>query len=345
MMGVPMTQPTPAGTFRAYRVELGGQGAAAAVKVLSEEDLPAGDVAVRVAYSSLNYKDALSARGRPGVTKNYPHTPGIDAAGVVERSGDARFEPGQRVLVTSYDLGMNTPGGFGELIRVPGDWVVPLPAGLSLRESMVLGTAGLTAGLALAALEHHGLAPKAGPVVVTGASGGVGSLAVALLARRGYEVVASSGTAEAREWLSGIGAARVIDRQELGAVSERSLLRAAYAGAIDTVGGHTLVNLLKSLRWGGAAAACGLVQSPRLELTVFPFILRGVALLGVDSAACPMERRSEVWRRLAGEWKPADLEGLAREVGLEELDGAVDEILAGRTIGRVLVRVAGEPAP
>jgi acrylyl-CoA reductase (NADPH) len=340
MMAVPVKQPRP-NEFRAYRVELGEQGASARVALQSEDDLPPGDVTVGVEWSSLNYKDALSARGRPGVTRNYPHTPGIDAAGRVLRSADPRFEAGQPVLVTSYDLGIETPGGFGGMIRVPGDWVVPLPPGLSLRESMILGTAGLTAGLALDALEHHGLAPGAGPVVVTGASGGVGCLAVALLAGRGHEVVASTGTAEAREWLGELGAARIIDRQELGEATERPLLKAAFAGAIDTVGGNTLANLLKSLRPGGAVAACGLVQSPRLDLTVFPFILRGVALLGIDSAACPMERRVEVWRRLAGEWKPPSLGRFAREVGLDELDGAVDEILAGRTVGRVLVRVAG----
>lgn len=317
-------------------------GVKAGVTLLSESDLPAGDVTVRVAFSSLNYKDALSARARPGVTRDYPHTPGIDAAGVVLNSSDPRFSEGQRVIVTSFDLGMNTSGGFGELIRVPGDWIVPLPAGLSLREAMILGTAGLTAGLALEALERHGLAARSGPVVVTGASGGVGSLAVALLAARGYQVVASSGTAGARAWLGEIGAERVMDRGELGDASERPLLKAVYAGAIDTVGGNTLVNVLKSLQYGGAAAACGLAQSPELPLTVFPFILRGVALLGIDSAGCPMERRVEVWRRLASEWKPADLEGFAREIGLDELDLAVDEVLAGRTTGRVLVRVAGE---
>jgi acrylyl-CoA reductase (NADPH) len=328
--------------FRAYRVELDEQGPRAAVVEVSEAHLPQGEVTVRVAYSSLNYKDALSARGRPGVTRHYPHTPGIDAAGLVLESSDARFAPGQPVLVTSYDLGMDTPGGFGELIRVPGDWVVPLPAGLTLRESMILGTAGLTAGLALEALESHGVVPASGAVAVTGASGGVGSLAVALLAARGYEVVASSGTEGAREWLSQLGAAQVIGRRDLAEASERPLLKPAYAGAVDTVGGHTLANLLKSLRYGGAAAACGLVQSAELRVNVFPFILRGVALLGIDSAACPMRLRLEVWRRLAGEWKPRELERFAREVELDELDGAVDEVLAGRTMGRVLVRVAGQ---
>lgn len=341
-MMMTMTQESGSDSYRAYRVELRGEQPEASVTRLSSGDLPAGDVTVQVSYSSLNYKDALSARARPGVTRHYPHTPGIDAAGIVVDSLDAAFSPGQPVIVTSFDLGMNTPGGFGELIRVPAEWVVPLPEGLSLRESMILGTAGLTAGLALFALERHGLSPALGPVAVTGASGGVGSLTVALLSGRGYEVVASTGTRRAEEWLRELGAARVIERSELAEASERPLLKPAYAGAVDTVGGHTLVNLLKSLQYGGAAASCGLVQSPKLSLTVFPFILRGVSLLGIDSALCPRERRLEVWRRLAGEWKPQALDRFAREVELEQLDVAVEEILAGRTVGRVLVKVAGE---
>jgi acrylyl-CoA reductase (NADPH) len=329
-------------TFRAYRVNVEGGVASSRLAELPESELPPGDVTLRVAWSSLNYKDALSARGRPGVTRHYPHTPGIDAAGVVLRSDDPRFLPGQQVIVTSFDLGMDTPGGFAELIRVPAEWVVPLPEALTARESMILGTAGLTAGLALEALERAGLTPAGGPVLVSGASGGVGSLAVSLLAGRGYEVVASTGTAEAREWLEELGAASVIDRAELSSPSERPLLKQIYAAGIDTVGGHTLVNLLKSLRYGGAAAACGMVQSPELALNVFPFILRGVSLLGVDSAACPMPRRLEVWNRLAGEWRPRGLETVATEVGLEDLGEAVERILAGRTTGRVVVRVTGD---
>lgn len=328
--------------YRAYRVELRDQQPEASVVQLPSDGLPEGDVTVRVSYSSLNYKDALSARAKPGVTRRYPHTPGIDAAGTVVHSHHPALTPGQRVIVTSFDLGMNTPGGFGELIRVPAEWVVPLPAGLSFRESMILGTAGLTAGLALFSLEHHGLTPSLGPVVVSGASGGVGSVSVALLSERGYEVTASTGTRQSEEWLRELGAAQILGRAELGEASERPLLKPTYAGAIDTLGGHTLVNMLKSLQYGAAAAACGLVQSPELPLNVFPFILRGVSLLGIDSALCPPERRTEVWRRLAGEWKPRALERFATEVELDQLDAAVDEILAGRTVGRVLVRVAGE---
>ena len=331
-------------TFRAFRAFREGERANTRIVELTEADLPAGDVTVEVHYSSLNYKDALSARGRPGVTRHYPHTPGIDAAGVVIESADPDLPAGSEVIVTSYDLGVDVAGGFGERIRVPSEWIVPLPNGLGLRESMILGTAGLTAGLALAALERDGLAPEAGPVVVTGASGGVGSLAVALLAGRGYDVVASTGTEEAHDLLLRLGASRIIDRNELGEANDRPLLKSTYAGGVDTVGGNTLVNLLKSLRYRGAVAACGLVQSPQLHMNVYPFILRGASLLGVDSAHCPMELRREVWRRLAGEWKPADLEAVVQEIGLEELDGAVDEILRGRTVGRVLVRHRGAVA-
>jgi len=328
------------GTFRAFRVEKQGDEFRRGVQEVSTEVLPENPVTVRVAYSSLNYKDALSATGNPGVTKSYPHTPGIDASGTVVASEDERFREGDEVIVTSYDLGMNTPGGFGELIRVPAEWVMSLPEGLSLREAMVLGTAGLTAGLAVEALLSHGLEAGAGPVVVTGASGGVGSVAVALLAKLGLEAVASTGTEAAHGWLRELGAAQIVSRGELAEPSERPMLKGRWAGAVDTVGGTTLENIVKSLHYRAAAAACGLVGGPKLSLTVFPFILRGVNLLGIDSAACPMPLRRAVWEKLAGAWKP-DLSRVTREVGLEELDGAVEAILEGKTQGRVLVRVAG----
>lgn len=324
--------------FRAFRVEKTGETFSGRVQTVARDTLPPGELTVRVAYSSLNYKDALSATGNPGVTKAYPHTPGIDAAGTVLESSDSRFAVGDEVIVTSYDLGMNTPGGFGELIRVPAAWALALPAGLSLREAMALGTAGLTAGLCLEALLAHGLESDQGPVVVTGASGGVGSVAVALLAKAGFEVVASTGTEAAYGWLRELGAAEIIPRAELSEASERPLLKARFAGAVDTVGGEPLSNLVKSLRYRGAVAACGLVAGPQLSLTVFPFILRGVSLLGIDSAECPMALRRRVWERLAGDWK-VDLSVVTQEVALEDLGGAIEEILAGRTQGRVLVRV------
>lgn len=333
---------TQTSTFRAFRIEKLGEKSEAtfsrSVQRLYPDTLPDGSLTVQVAYSSLNYKDALSATGNPGVTKSYPHTPGIDAAGTVTASSDRRFNVGDEVIVTSYDLGMNTPGGFGELVRVPADWAVPLPAGLTLREAMALGTAGFTAGLCLDALLNHGLTPQSGPVVVTGASGGVGSVAVALLAHLGFETLASTGTEAAHGWLKELGAAEIVPREELSESSSKPLLRSRFAGAVDTVGGEVLSNVVKSLSYRGAAAACGLVAGPELSLSVFPFILRGVSLLGVDSAACPMDVRRGVWEKLAGDWK-VDLAKVTREVTLDELSGVIDEILAGRTQGRVLVKV------
>lgn len=333
---------TQTATFRAFRIEKSGEKPnetfLRSVQRLSPDTLPDGSLTVQVAYSSLNYKDALSATGNPGVTKSYPHTPGIDAAGTVTASSDRRFNVGDEVIVTSYDLGMNTPGGFGELVRVPADWAVPLPAGLTLREAMALGTAGFTAGLCLDALLNYGLTPQNGPVVVTGASGGVGSVAVALLAHLGFEALASTGTEAAHSWLKELGAAEIIPREALSEASPKPLLGSRFAGAVDTVGGAVLSNVVKSLTYRGAAAACGLVAGPELSLSVFPFILRGVSLLGIDSAACPMDVRRRVWEKLAGAWK-VDLDKVTREVTLDELSGVIDEILAGQTQGRVLVKV------
>lgn len=322
--------------FRAYRVVQQEGRYVGGLAELPVDALPEGAVTVRVHYSSLNYKDALSASGNPGVTKRYPHTPGIDAAGMVEASSDPRFRAGDEVIVTSYDLGMNTPGGFAELIRVPGDWVVPLPAGLSLREAMALGTAGFTAALALEALERQGL--QAGPLLVTGASGGVGSVATALLAKLGHEVWAATGSPEAHELLRTLGAGRTVARDELAEPSPRPMLKGLYGGAIDTVGGETLANVVKQLAPHASAAACGVVGGAELKLTVYPFILRGVNLLGVDSQSCPMPRRVELWRKLAGPWK-LDLEPLTTEIGLEQLGDYLARILKGQTRGRVLVRV------
>ncbi|UCH26913.1 MAG: YhdH/YhfP family quinone oxidoreductase [Trueperaceae bacterium] len=329
-------------TYRAYRVEARGDRYHGGVKTLHAAELPPGDVTIRVAYSSLNYKDALSASGHRGVTRSYPHTPGIDAAEFVSASSDQRFAVGDEVIVTGFDLGMNTPGGFGGLICVPADWVVPLPPGLELREAMILGTAGLTAGLCVDALQRCGIETDGGPVLVTGASGGVGSLAVALLAKLGYEVVASTGTPGAHELLTALGASHLIDRSELSAVSDRPLLKGVYAGAVDTVGGHTMESIVKSLRWGGAVAACGLVGGVDLDLTVYPFILRAARLLGVDSVECPMPLRQRIWNKLAGEWKPEWLERLATEVTLEGLSTSIDAMLRGETVGRLVVTLEGE---
>jgi putative YhdH/YhfP family quinone oxidoreductase len=290
------------------------------------EDLPPGDVLIRVLYSSLNYKDALSSTGNRGVTRNYPHTPGIDAAGLVVSSSDSRFVEGAEVIVTSYDLGMNTAGGFGQYIRVPGDWIVPMPVGLDARESMMLGTAGFTAGMSVAALTRT-IRPEKGQILVTGATGGVGSLAVAILAKLGYSVAAVTGKADAGEYLTNIGAATILARKDVEADSARPLLKARWAGVIDTVGGGILASAIKATDMHGVVTCCGNVMSPELPINVFPFILRGVSLLGIDSQNCDMVHRREVWEKLGDDWKPESLASLCREVTLDGLDG---EIKIGR---------------
>ncbi len=307
----------------------------------SIDDLPAGDLLIRVRYSSLNYKDALSATGNKGVTKNYPHTPGIDAAGTVVSTNTDDFKENDPVIVTSYDLGMNTSGGFGQYIRVPADWVVPLPAGLTLQEAMILGTAGLTAGMSVLRLTEH-IAPDQGKVVVSGATGGVGALSVAILAKLGYEVAAITGKETAHDFLRDLGAREIIPREEMQAEQKRPLLRTAFAGAVDTVGGPILENIVKAIQPMGVVACCGNVASPQLNLTVFPFILRGVSLIGIDSQNYPMRYRREVWTKLAGPWKPEHLMEVFSEITLEELDERIDLILAGRLQGRTVINLQTE---
>lgn len=302
------------------------------------DELPAGELLVRVKYSSLNYKDALSASGNRGVTRNFPHTPGIDAAGVVEASSVAEFSVGDEVIVTGYDLGMNTSGGFAQYIRIPASWALKRPQGLSLRESMVLGTAGLTAALCVDKLEQAGVTPDAGPILVTGATGGVGSIAVALLSKLGYSVSASTGKAEQAEFLKVIGAHEVVPRSQLQDGAQRPLLKEQWGGAVDTVGGDILVNVLKSLRYGGSAACCGLTAGVTLNASVLPFILRGVNLLGVDSVELPLVAKASMWDRLSLQWK-LQLDALVSEVELQQLPQAISRILAGAQVGRVLVRL------
>lgn len=332
----------PPAAYRALRVELGGDQARRSVQQVPWQTLPDNAVTVKVSYSSLNYKDALSASGNRGVSRNYPHTPGIDAAGTVVASQDGRFAAGDQVIVTGYDLGMNTPGGFADFVRVPAEWLLALPSGLSARNAMALGTAGLTAALALWRLARADVTPQLGPLVVTGASGGVGSWAVVLAAEAGYEVIASSGKEAAEPLLKRLGAAQRVGRAPLNEASSRALLSGQYGAAVDTVGGVTLENLLKATVIGGAVAACGLVGGAELNLSVHPFILRGVALLGVDSQHAPNPVREELWRQLAGsaavQRAAADPE-LVTEVGLEELEDQVARILAGAVTGRVLVRL------
>jgi len=327
-------------TFKAMVVEEGAEKTySRKIQERTIGDLPDGDVLIRVAYSSLNYKDALSAVGNRGVTRKYPHTPGIDAAGVVVQSRNDGFEAGDEVIVTSYDLGMNTAGGFGQYIRVPAGWVVPLPPGLTLLESMMLGTAGFTAGMSVFSLTHC-VPPDAGEILVTGATGGVGSLAVAILAKLGYQVAAATGKGDAADFLRQLGASRIVMRDEVRDASGKPLLKALWAGVIDTVGGEILATALKSTDMHGVVTCCGNVMSPELPINVFPFILRGVSLMGIDSQNCPMAQRMKIWEKLSGAWKPENLATLCRVVALEQLDTEIGRILKGGQKGRVVVDLA-----
>lgn len=300
-------------------------------------DLPDGEVLVRVAYSCLNFKDALSASGNKGVTRNYPHTPGIDVAGVVEESADGNFSAGDEVIVSGYDLGMNTAGGFGEYIRVPAAWIIPLPAGLTALDAMRLGTAGLTAALCIEKLLANGLEPSQGNVLVTGATGGVGIIAVMLLAKLGFNVTASTGKQANHELLKQCGASDIIDRNELSESSPKPLLKEQWAGAVDVVGGDTLFNVIKGLNYGASVAACGLVQSPMFQASVLPFILRGVNLLGVDSVELPLASKQATWQRLATDWKLEGLESISTTIGLEQLEASLATVLGGGAVGRFVL--------
>lgn len=301
------------------------------------DDLPKNGVLVKISYSSLNYKDALSATGNKGVTRRYPHTPGIDAAGTIVESKSDKFQPGDLVVITGYDLGMNTMGGFGEYINVPAEWVVPLPDGLSLKESMILGTAGFTAALSMHHLLRCGQKPEDGPLIVTGASGGVGSISVAIASKLGFNVTASSGKTDQHEYLKKLGARTIIGRSEVDDQSGRMLLRPQWAAAIDTVGGNTLATMLKSLKTHGNVASCGNVASPLLNTSVFPFILNGVNLLGVNSATTPMDLRLELWDNLANAWKPDFQYIETKIVGLNEIHLSIEKILKGGITGRVVL--------
>ncbi|HKD35489.1 MAG TPA: YhdH/YhfP family quinone oxidoreductase [Pirellulales bacterium] len=329
-------------TFRCLVVRKSAHGGfSRAVEERTVSDLPAGEVLLRIEWSSLNYKDALSATGHPGVSKTFPHVPGIDAAGTIAESSDPRFKPGDKAIVTGFDFGAGRWGGYSELARVPADWVVPLPAGLSPREAMIYGTAGFTAGMSLETIEAHDIRPAAGPIIVTGASGGVGSIAVALLAKAEYEVEAATGKQSAHELLSRLGAKRILARDDVRDTSSRPLLAARWAGAIDTVGGEILATVIRSTRNGGCVTCCGLTAGPDLPLTVYPFILRGVQLIGIESGYYPRAKRIALWQKLAGPWKPGNLDQfVSQTVGLNELEPAIQAILKGQITGRVLVKIA-----
>jgi acrylyl-CoA reductase (NADPH) len=312
---------------------------AARVEQIALSDWPAGEVVIEVAYSSINYKDALACQGHPGIVGKLPHVPGIDCAGTVVESSVPQYAVGQQVLVTGYDLGSPGWGGYSALVRVPAEWVVPLPDSLALRDTMIYGTAGFTAAQCVQAILHHGVTPEKGEIVVTGATGGVGCVAIALLAKLGFTTVAVSGKPERADALRQLGATRVIGREEVDDRTDRPLLKSLWAGAVDTVGGNTLVTLLRSLKHRGCVAACGLVAGAGLPLTTYPFLLRGAALLGIDSAKCPREPREDVWHQLAGAWKIVDkIEPWVREVSLEQVPAEVAKMLAGQNFGRILVR-------
>ncbi len=301
-------------------------------------DLPEGEVLIRVKYSSLNYKDALSATGNKGVTRKFPHTPGIDAAGVVVESSVSEFDSGDEVIVTGYDLGMNTFGGLAQYIRVPASWVLKRPCGLSLREAMILGTAGLTAALCVEKLLSAGMSEHDGPVLVTGATGGVGTIAVVLLNQLGFSVTAATGKAEQADFLRQLGAKEVINRAELLEGMDKPLLKPRWAGVVDTVGGDLLFNTLKALQHSASAACCGLTAGVDFKGSVLPFILRGVNLLGVDSVELPLVNKASMWDMLSLQWK-LDLEPLVHEISLQEVPEAIRSMLATQHSGRTLVRI------
>ena len=304
------------------------------------DELPDGDLLIKVSYSSLNYKDAMSASGMPGVTRNYPHTPGIDAVGEVDTSSNNNFKEGDKVIVTGYDLGMNTAGGFGQYIRVPAEWATLLPNGLSEKESMSLGTAGLTAGLSVHALEtYRGNQGFEGTKsIVTGATGGVGSIALMLLSKLNSEVTAVTGKKEQTEFLTGLGASEIILREDLQEVARKPIGKSIWDLGVDVVSGDVLTMLLTSLTPGGAVACSGLVGGPSFESSIFPFILRGNALLGIDSVEIPLDQKSQIWDRFSSDWK-LDLTGLTKEVSLDGLEKEVQTILQGGQVGRIVVNL------
>ena len=326
-------------TFKAFRVEEKDGKFMGAVKAMEFDELGNNEILVKVNYSSLNYKDALSASGNKGVTRNYPHTPGIDAVGTIEKSSSELFSAGEKVIVTSYDLGMNTDGGFAEYIRVPAEWAVKLPEKLTMKEAMIYGTAGLTAGMSVLRLTEL-ISPEDGKIAVSGATGGVGALSVSILSKLGYSVVAITGKEAERDYLKKLGAEEMLLRSEIENLDKKPLLKPLFAGAIDTVGGVILENIIKSTRPVGAVTCCGNVASPKIDLTVFPFILRGVALIGIDSQNYSMKYRTKVWKKLAYDWKPAQLNETCNEIKLEDVQQKIELMLNGKLKGRTILTIA-----
>jgi acrylyl-CoA reductase (NADPH) len=323
-------------TFQALRIFQDEGRIHSAVVAATLDELSAGEVVIKAAYSSVNYKDALAATGAGKILKRFPLIGGIDVSGTVLESRDPRFRPGDEVLVTGYDLGVGSDGGFAEIVRVPADWVVPLPAGLSLREAMIYGTAGFTAALSVVRLERNGLRLGTGPVAVTGATGGVGSIAVAVLARLGYEVTAITGKDAEHDYLRALGATHIQPRGSLD-LGTRPLEKATWAGAIDVAGSDLLAWLVRTTAYWGSVASTGLTGGTDLKMTVLPFILRGVSLIGIDSVMCPADVRRETWQRLATDMRPPALASVAREITLAELPQAFDTLMRGQARGRFVV--------
>lgn len=323
-------------TFKAFRVEEKAGNYVGSIKEMTYKPLTSNEILVKVHFSSLNYKDALSASGNKGVTRNYPHTPGIDAVGIVEQSNSTLFKIGDKVIVTSYDLGMNTDGGFAEYIQVPSEWAVKLPEKLTMKEAMIYGTAGLTAGMSVLRLTEL-IKPEDGKIAVSGATGGVGALSVAILSKLGYSVVAITGKETERDYLINLGAKEIMLRSEIENYDKKPLLKPLFAGAIDTVGGVILENIIKSTNSIGVVTCCGNVASPKLDLTVFPFILRGVTLIGIDSQNYPMKYREIVWNKLACEWKPSQLDYTCTEIKLEDIQDKIELMLNGKLKGRTIL--------
>lgn len=322
-------------SFPAYQISEDGDGFITALIEAEKDQLPEGEVLIRVLHTSLNYKDVLSWNGHRGITKNYPHTPGIDAAGIVEESSNGSFSKGEEVIVTGYDLGMNTWGGFSQFIRVPSSWVVKKPSGLNLRETMIFGTAGFTAAQSILRMQENGVKPGDGPILVTGATGGVGSTAVVLLSHLGYEVAAATRDPKNHSYLESIGASRIVSSSDIIDESKRPLLKSQWAGVVETVGGPLLETAIRSTQRRGVVTFCGMIASPELNTTVFPFILRGLRLIGIDSAECPLPQKVSLWDKLAGSWKPAKLQQVEDHHTFEEIPDMVEAMQNGKTRGRV----------
>jgi len=326
------------GTFKAIRIDKADKGTAAALTQFDEADLMDGDVTVRVEWSALNYKDGLALTGKAPVVRRFPMIAGVDLAGTVEQSSHPQCKAGDKVICTGWGMGETHLGAYAEKARVKGDWLVRLPEGMSTREAMAIGTAGFTAMLSVLALEKHGLTPKHGPVVVTGAAGGVGSVATAVLSKLGFHVIASTGRLSEADYLKGLGAAEVIDRSELSGTA-KPLSKERWAGGVDSVGSTTLANVLSMTKYAGAIAACGLAAGMDLPTSVAPFILRGVCLLGIDSVMCPIEVRKTAWSRLASDLDRTKLTEITHEIGLDQVIDAGAKILAGQVRGRIVVKI------